>query len=240
MQDATVHCGCGRTMFLDARRGRGAFRCGCGVTIRVDDTRPDRKRCVGLGHGSQICRIPPVEFDPLPLCEEHYAQTGLKQYHEWCSISLEDIALEVEVLRTKAYERFKNEEQPEVMNRIEFAAWRRTEACRNFDSYARQQQQRAERDARNEDAERLGTIYFIRINDLIKIGKTFNLAERLASFSYPDITVLATEPGYTIREGQLHGQFRRFRRRGEWFHAEQPLLDYIAMLPKGRTRKQAA
>lgn len=177
-----------------------------------------------------------MEFDPFPLCEEHYVQSGLKQYHEWCELSLEDVALDVDVLKSRAYERFAEEENPKLLDRVEFAAWRRAEAYRIFSSDDFRDREQAKKDARDQHAECWGTIYFIQINDLIKIGKTFNFAKRLTTYSYPDIRVLATEPGYTIREGQLHAQFRQFRRRGEWFYAKQPLLDYIAALPKDRAR----
>jgi hypothetical protein len=80
------------------------------------------------------------------------------------------------------------------------------------------------------DQERDGVIYFIRIGDLIKIGKTLNLRERLAAYSYPDLELLATEPGYTVREALLHVQFASNRHRGEWFHAVPELLTHIADL----------
>ncbi len=75
-----------------------------------------------------------------------------------------------------------------------------------------------------------GLIYFIRSNQLVKIGKTYDLTARLAALNDPQLVVLATEPGYTLRETQLHRQFASFQYAREWFHLDG-VANYIRNLP---------
>lgn len=226
MQDLTVRCCCGRTINLDARQGRGAFRCGCGITIRLCETRRPTSACVGTAHDGTACRAGVITTDPLPLCRDHYESTGLKQYHQWCILSVEDVALDAESLRRNAYARAQADATFDPTGRIERAAKRRAETIAQCgpDRTASLAQGTYEQ-------ERKGTIYFIRIGDLVKIGKTLDLVRRLSTFSYPNLELLATEPGYTLREVQLHNRFVGCRHRGEWFHASPELLNYIASLP---------
>lgn len=81
------------------------------------------------------------------------------------------------------------------------------------------------------DIQQGGIVYFVRLDDRVKIGKTLNLSQRLQAFSNPLIQVVATEPGYTVRERQLHKRFANLRVAGEWFRLEAPLADYIRSLP---------
>lgn len=66
MHEVTVRCGCGRTMNLDALRGRGAFRCGCGVRIQIAQTAPSSRRC-----WYDNCPDAATTQLPLSLCAEH-------------------------------------------------------------------------------------------------------------------------------------------------------------------------
>lgn len=232
MENATVHCGCGRTMFLDSRHGRGAFRCGCGIRIRIEEAKVNLNRCVMPLADAAACRMPPITRDPLPLCEEHFESSGLKQYQGWCEARPEDIAIDIHALRSRAYERATTDpdfEPDDLIGRIEL---RHAKALTAFYDLSDAQRRRAKQ--KEAQAELDGIVYFIGIEKLIKIGKTMKLGKRLSSFSYPNIKVLATEPGYTIREAQLHDKFQGLRVRGEWFRAESPLLEYIAALPKRR------
>ena len=72
-------------------------------------------------------------------------------------------------------------------------------------------------------------VYYLRLNDLIKIGTTGNLKSRLSSYP-PGCVLLATEPGSTETEAQRHAQFARYRVRGEWFRPGESLLAHIATL----------
>jgi hypothetical protein len=69
-----------------------------------------------------------------------------------------------------------------MMKPVDAAVYRASERHRAAERY-------------NEEREDEGVIYFIRIGDLIKIGKTLNLKSRLSTYSYPDLELLATEPG---------------------------------------------
>ena len=77
------------------------------------------------------------------------------------------------------------------------------------------------------------SVYFMRDPDTgsIKIGKAKNPEQRLRTFqtANPNIEILATVPGYTKLENQLHRKFadsRIFHNR-EWFHPAPEILDYI-------------
>jgi hypothetical protein len=166
----------------------------------------------------------------LLLCTDHYASTGLKRYNEWLELGPEEVALRVGELRELAWMRL---ESPDGLSAAELVAAREAaeaEAREVWRSEEHRQENLRRREEAAADLERRGLVYFIRINDLIKIGKSLRFEQRLTSFSYPGIKVLATEPGYSIREANLHRQFSSYRHSGEWFRAAQPLLDYIATL----------
>lgn len=87
MQDITVHCGCGRTMRVDAIKGKGAFRCGCGARIRMTIPRP-RPLCVGpVGDGSQCVYmvVPDSQEYGVTLCRKHLErhQEYLRSEEAW-------------------------------------------------------------------------------------------------------------------------------------------------------------
>ena len=70
-------------------------------------------------------------------------------------------------------------------------------------------------------------VYFARRERLIKIGTTTTLAARMTSLH---AEALATVPGDTVRERQLHRRFEHLRassRSPEWFHPEPDLIAYI-------------
>lgn len=174
----------------------------------------------------------PTIRDPLPLCKEHYESSGLKQYQAWCESDPEDIVIDIHALRSKAYERALVDPDFEPDGLIGRIERRNARAFGAFKDLSDAQRRRAKQ--KEAQAELDGTVYFIGIEKLIKIGKTMKLGKRLSSFSYPNIKVLATETGYTVREAQLHDKFQDLRVSGEWFRAESPLLEYIAALPKRR------
>ena len=81
----------------------------------------------------------------------------------------------------------------------------------------------------------MNTIYFIGDeHGRIKIGfTTLNVAIRLSmiqSHNADKLTLLATEKGNELREGQLHAHFSHLWIRGEWYWAFDELLDYIITL----------
>lgn len=76
-------------------------------------------------------------------------------------------------------------------------------------------------------SKRIGTVYFARIGEHIKIGYTTNLKERM---SHLHAELLATMPGTMGTERALHAKFGALWVRGELFRPGQGLLDYIADL----------
>lgn len=75
---------------------------------------------------------------------------------------------------------------------------------------------------------KLGWLYFVRVDDLIKIGYTTNLYQRLRHYP-PNAVVLATQPGTMKMEKALHGQFRFALAKGrEWFHVRPEIVEHIA------------
>ena len=75
------------------------------------------------------------------------------------------------------------------------------------------------------------TVYYLRVGDLIKIGSTGDLKQRMSTYP-PNRTLLATERGNAVVERQRLAQFRAHLRHGnEWFDATAPdLLAHIETL----------
>jgi hypothetical protein len=88
---------------------------------------------------------------------------------------------------------------------------------------------------------KLKTVYFVERENLIKIGITGNLENRLKGLSsggsmpqgmtVGPVVLLATEPGDEAHEQRLHERFAEWRIGGtEWFWPSQPLRAYVAGL----------
>lgn len=96
MQEHTVNCGCGRTMSLDGRQGRGAYRCGCGARIRLTEATAQTRTCWYGG-----CRDLATTMKPLNLCPEHERETVNRLAHlivrfDWgavldASVAIDDV-----------------------------------------------------------------------------------------------------------------------------------------------------
>jgi hypothetical protein len=200
VSELTVKCGCGRTMSPDGRRGHGAYRCGCGARISVTAPPPPADRCVGRYNG-EACRTVVHTTEPFPLCKPHYKESGLAEYHTWSNGTPEEFR---EAVKRKA-----NEMTRALMDKHTDEAGLKQVGGR----FIRKEQE--------------PIVYFVRAGDLVKIGTTVNLVNRLKTFNVPSLVVLATEPGYHQRESELHRQFRDLRHQGEWFRLEGPLLEYI-------------
>lgn len=94
-------------------------------------------------------------------------------------------------------------------------------------------------------------VYFVERENLIKIGVTTNLENRLKAIGrgsgMPDgmtvgpVKLLATEPGDRRLEASLHARFRRSRvGRTEWFRPSKALRRYIEDLARSQQRAGAA
>jgi hypothetical protein len=84
-------------------------------------------------------------------------------------------------------------------------------------------------------------VYFIRMNDLIKIGYTAALKQRVAAIQdnmpYP-VELLFSVPGDRFNEAYHHWLFRDLHHQGEWFRAEPALLEYIERLKKEQSERE--
>lgn len=86
----------------------------------------------------------------------------------------------------------------------------------------------------------LGIIYFLHAAEVnrIKIGFTTGLSERvkrIETMSPCKVEVLTWVHSDFHTECILHGIFAKHRHHGEWFHAAESLLKFIAKLPRGET-----
>lgn len=86
----------------------------------------------------------------------------------------------------------------------------------------------------DEMAERMNSkhhrVYYVRVGDLIKIGTTRNLKNRVRSYP-PGAELLAVERGGERIEGRRHRQFQHLlAHRKEWFHPGPDLMAHIAKL----------
>lgn len=76
-------------------------------------------------------------------------------------------------------------------------------------------------------------VYFVQQGNggPIKVGTTNDLQRRLAQLqtaSPSDLVLIAVAPGGAELEASIHARCAEFRLRGEWFRAEDALLDAIA------------
>lgn len=75
-------------------------------------------------------------------------------------------------------------------------------------------------------------VYYLRFGDLIKIGTTTSLLDRVADLGGRRRDVLGAEAGSYELEARRHQQFAHLRqRRREYFQASPELLEHIASLP---------
>lgn len=73
---------------------------------------------------------------------------------------------------------------------------------------------------------RPGFVYFLRFGDRVKIGFSTDPQNRVRALPHDEI--LAIVPGTRLNERQMHAAFADLRITGEWFHADERLLDFIA------------
>lgn len=72
-----------------------------------------------------------------------------------------------------------------------------------------------------------GFVYYIRMNDLIKIGYAADITKRMRAYP-PNAELLAAHPGTLELEREMHQNFRSHLRRGrEWFAEYPALTDHI-------------
>lgn len=99
------------------------------------------------------------------------------------------------------------------------------------DVIARNRRINAEKERRQQVAKARGKqpgfVYYIRMDDLIKIGYAANIAKRMRAYP-PSAELLAAHPGTEKLEREIHQEFKAFLRRGrEWFAPMEPLMTRI-------------
>lgn len=73
-----------------------------------------------------------------------------------------------------------------------------------------------------------GFVYYIRIEQHIKIGYATDIAKRMRAYP-PSAVLLAAHPGTKATERQMHLEYRRYLDRGrEWFRQGEKLMTHIA------------
>lgn len=90
-----------------------------------------------------------------------------------------------------------------------------------------------------------GVVYYLQVGELIKIGWTADLSQRLKSYP-PDAILLATHPGTLDTEKSMHQKFAHLLSgRREWFKDDKVVRDHIAKVvrdfgePKSRVKMPA-
>jgi len=86
---------------------------------------------------------------------------------------------------------------------------------------------------------RKSRVYLLAGGSHIKIGTTHSVAKRLRALqcgSPIPLRVLVHFPGDAVTESALHQRFAALRAHGEWFRAEQPLLDFVAEMKRRQSR----
>lgn len=82
--------------------------------------------------------------------------------------------------------------------------------------------------ARNAWWRERSVVYYVRVNDYVKIGYTIHLRERVNSLRINQDAVLAVEPGWRETEAQRHAQFADERQgRRENFNPSRRLMAHI-------------
>lgn len=72
-----------------------------------------------------------------------------------------------------------------------------------------------------------GVVYYLRVGDLIKIGFTTSLEQRMRSYP-PNAQLLAVHPGTLDTERQMHHRFLHHLAQGrEWFTPGDELADHL-------------
>lgn len=77
-----------------------------------------------------------------------------------------------------------------------------------------------------------GVIYYLLVQDQVKIGYTSDLSVRMKAYP-PMATLLATHPGTRATERQMHDKFNTYlANRKEWFHLNPELESHIQEIRK--------
>ena len=96
------------------------------------------------------------------------------------------------------------------------------------DAKAREQEAKSAEESRRERMTKPGTIYYLRMDSLVKIGYSSNMAGRLRQYP-PNAELLACHPGTRETERDMHNKFAPQLAKGrEWFTPSDALNRHIA------------
>lgn len=87
------------------------------------------------------------------------------------------------------------------------------------------QQQLAEDNSRWQEARHPAVVYYVRLADLVKIGTTQRIDNRMSAISPQQI--MGIELGSYLHEAQRHRGFKHLNTHGEWFRLEADLIEHI-------------
>ncbi|MFB7500038.1 GIY-YIG nuclease family protein [Streptomyces sp. NPDC056161] len=207
MQELTVNCGCGRTMTLDALKGRGAFRCGCGVRIRIAENARASSACQVDG-----CRTASVTGQKIRLCPDHRDEITV--------VLAQDIARTDIKSLVQLQERGAGRWEPPVIPVYIGPAVGPTDAA----TVVREVPGTGRHDP---------IVYFLRNGDRVKIGTTTNLASRMTALSLRKTNVILALDGGRELEGLLHRRFYSHRiGNTEWFNFADEIKHFVAVRRK--------
>jgi hypothetical protein len=85
--------------------------------------------------------------------------------------------------------------------------------------------------ARSQSSREEQSVYFVQSGEFVKIGISSGAANRLQKMQVGNPTKmepLFSLPGGKEREAALHGRFRAYHHRGEWFRLEGELADFCS------------
>lgn len=113
----------------------------------------------------------------------------------------------------------------EIWRRVE---WRDAENCDTVIPYAEAREYdradaRAKRSTERRKPTSMGEIYFVKVDDLIKVGWTSKLADRVRSYG-PKAELLAHYPATRADESALHRQLTPARYRGREWYSDVPAI----------------
>lgn len=183
-------------------RGRpaGNLVCGCGNRVRVNDMQ--HGLCHVRDKDGGPCANPVAMTHPIALCSPHIYRLAT----------------------TKPFLTRGVSEQQRIMWKV-----REEEGTKEEQRIERMKQRRweVEEQLRQEALAAQSVVYYIARGDLIKIGFTTNMAQRMASLM-PD-AILATEPGDRTLEKRRHKQFKHLRAPlgNEYFSVHPDLLTHV-------------
>jgi hypothetical protein len=87
------------------------------------------------------------------------------------------------------------------------------------------------------DRERVGRIYYVEVGDLIKVGFSTRMTERLAMFP-PGSVLLASHEGTLNDEAVIHDTLAPWRAAGnEWYHPSPEVLAHVDAVPNPSRRR---